>query len=393
MGNTVLSSGAFVAVEIDDPGTHSGGSTVRGRVYLDVQKPSVSADSLCIRFYGREHSCVEYSETEGSGDDQRTVTNKAYETKLFYDVDYPLCSYAGKTVQNGRYEHPFEIKLPLNIPGKQKHGNQFGSFLNVDYHVEARLHRHGMLTWDVKNSMEVLMLDPPYNRIPTPVFSPPSTVPIHKYCCIRSGTITLAMKLDSNNVVESEAFRVFYEVNNQSTCRVKALSISVYRTLKCQARSKRHRTYTTVFQHRIDSSLMQNSSPLDRKDNNHLSTAPEEEIRMMVDRLAKDNQCLKVKIPALSGASFTGALGSVSYSLIVQIKTPFGVEEPRIECPIILHRSAVSFEHVVPAVEHDFTRPPDWKSMNPSAPVQFEPPRLSYVDTISYTAVSTTYGE
>lgn len=47
MGNSVLSSGAFVAVEIDDPGTHSGGSTVR-RVYLDVQKPSVSADSLNI---------------------------------------------------------------------------------------------------------------------------------------------------------------------------------------------------------------------------------------------------------------------------------------------------------------------------------------------------------
>jgi heptaprenylglyceryl phosphate synthase len=56
-----------------------------------VQKPSfVSADSLYIRFYGPEHSYVEYSETEGSGDDQRTVTKRAYATKLFYDVDYPL---------------------------------------------------------------------------------------------------------------------------------------------------------------------------------------------------------------------------------------------------------------------------------------------------------------
>jgi hypothetical protein len=68
--------------------------------------------------------------------------------------------------------------------------------------------------------MEVLILDPPYIPIPIPVFSPPSTVLVHKYCCIRSGIMTLAMKLDSNNVVESEAFHVFYEVNNQSTCRV-----------------------------------------------------------------------------------------------------------------------------------------------------------------------------
>lgn len=70
-----------------------------------------------------------------------------------------------------------------------------------------------------------------------------------------------------------------------------------------------------------------------------------------------------------------GELGSVSYHLRVQIKTPFGVEDPLIDCPIIFHRTAFSFEHVVPAVEHEFTFPPDWKSMNPSAPVQFELPR------------------
>ena len=177
MGNT---TGAFVVVQLNDAGTHCGGSTVRGRVYLDVQKSSVSADSLNIRFYGREHSRIEYSETEGSGDDSRTVSKTAHATNYFYDVDYQLCSYLDNTVQNGRYEYPFEIKLPLNIPGKQSF-SQFLASIDVTYHVEARLHRHGMLTWDVKNSMEVLMLDPPYKRIPTPGFSPPSTLPIHRY--------------------------------------------------------------------------------------------------------------------------------------------------------------------------------------------------------------------
>ena len=66
MGNTVLSSGAFVAVQIDDPGSHYGGATIKGRIFLDVQKSSVSADSLNIRFYGREHSCVVYYVTRGN---------------------------------------------------------------------------------------------------------------------------------------------------------------------------------------------------------------------------------------------------------------------------------------------------------------------------------------
>ena len=399
MGNA---TGAFVAVQIDAPGTHYGGKTVRGKVYLDVQKSSVSADSLNIRFYGQEHS--------------RVVRGKkrAFASKLFYDVDYQLCSYDENAVQNGRYEYPFEIKLPLNLPGKQRcsHFNR-NSFHAIDYHVEARLHRHGMLTWDVKNSMEVLMLDPPYDRIPTPVFSPPSTVPIHKYCCIPSGTMALAVKLDSNNIVESEAFRVFYEINNKSTCQVKALEISVHQTFKCQAGVHRDYNHVSVFHQRIDSSRLQNSSPIEvAKDNNNNSLSiGKEEIRMMVDSLAKGNNFLEVTIPAsrISVPSFTGScsritivissiylfgafvddsihysdndvlflgiLGSVSYCLRVQIKTPFGVEDPRIECPIILHRTAFSFEHVVPAVEHEFTLPPDWKSMKPSALVQFELPR------------------
>ena len=124
------------------------------------------------------------------------------------------------------------------------------------------------------------------------------------------------MKLDSNNVVESEAFRVFYEVNNQSTCRVKALSIYVYRIFKCKAEGRSYHNSSTVFKQRIDSSLLQNSSPLDRKDNNtKLSIFPEEEIRMMVDSLVKGNQFLNVTIPAMFAPSFTGALESVTYCL------------------------------------------------------------------------------
>jgi hypothetical protein len=33
---------------------------------------------------------------------------------------------------------------------------------------------------------------------------------------------------------------------------------------------------------------------------------------------------------------------------LYQIKTPFGVEDPWIDCPLILHRTTFSFEHVVP---------------------------------------------
>jgi len=398
MGNTVLSTGAFVAVQIDDPGSHYGGSTLKGRIFLDVQKSSVSADSLNIRFYGCEHSCVVYYVTRGSGKNRRRERKTAHAYEYFYNVDYPLSFYDDNVVLKGRYEYPFEIKLPLNIPGKQK-SESGGSYLDINYHIEARLHRHGMLTWDVKNSMEVLMLDPPYNRIPTPVFPYPSTVPVHSWCCFRSGFMSLAIKLDSNNIVESEAFRVFYEVNNQSTCRVKAVEISVNRSFHCRAGGHSHHSSSCISQERIESTELQNSSPIDIKnENNTRSTVhvEEEEIRRMIESLAKGNQFLKVVIPTARNSvpSFTGALGSVSYNLRVQIKTPFGVEDPWIDCPLILHRTTFSFEHVVPAVEHEFTVPPDWRPMgNPSAPVQFELPRAVIGTTVADLVASLKQGD
>lgn len=374
MGNTVLSSGAFVAVKIEDTGTHFGGSILRGRIYLDVQKPTVSADSLNIRFYGREHSCVVYHVTVGHGKHRHTETRHAYATNNFYEVDYILCSFPG-AVQQGRYEFPFEIRLPVGIPGKQG-GASGGNFFIVDYHLEARLHRQGMLTWDVKNSMEVLMLDPPYNRIPTPVFSTPSTVPVHSYCCIRSGSMTLAIKLDSNNVVASEAFRAFYEISNQSSCRVKALEISVHQNLVCRAGGHVNSSSSLLFHQRIDASQLQNASPLLNQESNVAAVQPDPgKIRTLVDSLARGAHFLDVIIPAKAAPSLNGALGSISYFLRVQIKTPFGVEDPGVDCPLIVHRTAFSFADVVPAVEHEYTLPPGWQPMHPSATVQFELPR------------------
>ena len=372
MGNTVFSSGACVAVKIEDPGTHFGGSTVRGRVYLDVQKPTVSADSLNIRFYGREHTCVVYHVRTG----EHTQTRYAHATNHFYDVDYILCSFPG-AVQQGRYEFPFEIRLPIGIPGKQG-GSSAGSFFVVDYHAEARLHRQGMLTWDVKNSMEVLMLDPPYNRIPTPVFSTPSTVPVHSFCCIRSGSMTLAIKLDSNNVVATEAFRVFYEISNQSSCRVKALEISVIQNLVCRAQGHVNNSSIPLFHQRIDASKLQNAGPVSNQETTNVAAVQPDQgkVRTLVDSLARGNHFLNVIIPATAAPSLNGVLGSISHILRVQIKTPFGVEDPGIDCPLIVHRTAFSFAGVVPAVEHEFTLPPGWQPMYPSPIVQFELPRL-----------------
>jgi hypothetical protein len=75
-------------------------------------------------------------------------------------------------VNKGRYEYPFEITLPVCLLGKQgfkqpsfRDGflqRQQPDFFVIEYFLEARLHRYGMMKWDVKNAQEILLSDPPY---------------------------------------------------------------------------------------------------------------------------------------------------------------------------------------------------------------------------------------
>ena len=78
MGNNTsfVSAGAGVAIQIDNNGSVYGGSKLKGKVYLEVQKDSVSVESLNLRFYGEESTKVSYEVKVGSGDNEHTETSK-----------------------------------------------------------------------------------------------------------------------------------------------------------------------------------------------------------------------------------------------------------------------------------------------------------------------------
>lgn len=359
MGNAP--SGAVAAVQIDHPGTNYGGSNLRGRVYLEVQKPSISAYSLNIRFYGREY----YRRRA-----QRKHVPLLTESEHFYEVKYMLCSYNG-VIEQGKYVYPFEIKLPMGIPGTQR-THIHPLHYEIEYHLEVRLHIHGKnpMHGDIQNSMEVLLLDPPHNQLPTPVVCPILTVPVLNFmgCFLRSGTMSLAIKVDSNTVVASERFRVYYAVSNQSSCQVKAVVFSVHQKLK--GKNLGGCSDVQVFYHRVDSPNLQTT--VSQTDNSSAVIHPEE--RLVADSLARGEHFENIIIPKKYAASLDGKLGTISYDLKVELITNDDARNPAVYCPLVLYRTA-SFEGVVPVVQQQLTLPPGWQPTYTGAMVQFSLPR------------------
>jgi hypothetical protein len=213
MGNSI---GANVSVQLNQDKEVCGGSTLGGTIYLDVEKDSISADSLNVRFYG--HESTQITRATNNGDQINLAKHE------LVCLDYVLYSFNGE-VNRGRYEYPFEITLPIGLPGKQGFKQPTSDltmfqkrpdFFVIEYFVEGSLRRSGMLTWDVKNSQEILLLsDPPYYKVKTPSFIEPITRPVSFCGCYRTGTVTLLANVDSMNLFINDKIHIEYAIRNE----------------------------------------------------------------------------------------------------------------------------------------------------------------------------------
>jgi hypothetical protein len=226
MGNA-QSIGAYLSVQLnhDQNQVVSGGSRLSGIVYLEIIKDSVAADSLDVKFYGHENTQILVSGGEGG----------AYPIQDKHELiclNYVLCRFNNGEVKRGRYEFPFKILLPVGLPGKQgvkPRGNSgTGYWFVIEYFLEARLHRNGITQWDVKNSLEIFLQDPPYYSSPKiPSCITPVSESVLFCCCYKTGTMTLLANVDSTNVFVNDLFNVEYAVRNDSTSKVEKILIRV----------------------------------------------------------------------------------------------------------------------------------------------------------------------
>ena len=110
-----MGSTASLAIEIENNGSISAGGKIRGKVLLDVRKV-ISADFLMFRFYGLETVNVLWVDRNGG---QRIARAEA----IIFSSEIALYSFAGGSVEKGRFEFPFEVTIPEGLPGSQSYKN------------------------------------------------------------------------------------------------------------------------------------------------------------------------------------------------------------------------------------------------------------------------------
>lgn len=380
MGATGSSSSAAIAVQLDQSGPVHGGGHLSGKVYLSIPKDAYTADTLNLKFFGQESTCVHYQEsesyTDSDGNSQtRSVTRSAYDSCPIVVMDISLASFPNGRVERGRYEFPFVLTLPFGLPGKQGTKSN-GSYYVIEYFVEARLHRPGWLKWDVVNHQEVFLMDPPQASVQTPSFNAPVTTPVFFCCCFNQGNMSLLSNVNDTNIGVGEPLKIDYSIYNQSSASIKAIEIKLDQSMSWYARGHSEHSSTTLYKNRIEAASLDG---IDRvsKDNQKPLLRGEGLFEEMNRHLSH----VQFTVPACR-STVAGKLGTVRHIVTVRIITKMCVDNPQLNLDLTIYRpSANAFQGVAPAVGTVFARPADWQAS--AAPVVSLQPTLAMATAVS----------
>ena len=360
-------------IEIERNGSICAGGTIRGRLLLEVQK-GISADCLTFRFYGHEKTSVVYTvqvpyqasvttRDQNTGQTSthyethyRTEYRTAYDSANLFSAEVILHRFAGGMVAQGRYAFPFQFTIPPGLPGSQSCSSG-GDHFSISYHCQAKLHRPGMTTSNIKNSCEVLLNDEPYVSIPTPMFLGPITETVKFMKIISRGTITFGGQVSSSNVCANENLRFNYGISNESTSRVKALEINVNCYIAFSADGYHSSDSHNIFTRRVEVKSLEGADRLLKKGEQEL------DFNALLKRITKGDFGIDIPIGNNIRSTYNGKLGSIRYELSVAVMMTFGTKNRKVRTPIIMHRCGFNFAGQVPAVEEVYAVPANWNGI------------------------------
>ena len=200
------------------------GSTITGNLLLDVDEPK-SYNQIVVQFSGRSHVHWTESRTEGSGDNQRTVTYTYTSTEPYVDLVAPLWNKQqspGGNLAPGQYSWPFSFTVPPTAPSSFE-----GSVGNIRYSLVGKIVT-GLLKFN--HSVEVQIPVQQLVKITDPRLLQPVRQEVQKkLCCLccASGPIVLTVALPKTGFCIGEPFQLHASLENGSNRRGLIMNASI----------------------------------------------------------------------------------------------------------------------------------------------------------------------
>lgn len=336
----VQASVATLFVNFDEPKVLAG-TTVTGKVYLNVNQNEVSCVSIGSRITGMESTKATYTKTTGSGEHQHTETKIARQRRLFMDLQFCLQKIQEGKIMRGQYEYPIQITIPQGSPATMCAGSSRNN-CRVSYRMEVWLDRPGLLRWDIRCRQFVDVLTQAPRNSKTPLYIEPSRIPLHFCCCYHRGDVLLGGSAASSVLFAGDQTTVKYALLNSSTSRIKALEINLEENIRWSAHGHLRHIDNTLFYVRLtpEQAHLDLMPALSKNDLQFEDTNAS--MRALSQMLQGEDHKVEFVVPLTARSTYNGSIIHVRHYLRIKICTPFGTADPTIVRDVQLHSKAVN---------------------------------------------------
>lgn len=352
MGNIFRSAGnASYKIAIStDTQQYSAGSTITGKVYLDVTDPNgISASTISLQFTGEERTVVRTTQKAGSSNNHKHYARDRTSITNLVDI---LSTFTNNQISQGQYEFPFDFALPCQLPSSMSYSYDRSQCLII-YEVHAYLDDND----SPKSSCTIHIFDDCSNVLTNPLQFPKETQHVTYFCCLDRGSMSLAAEADKNIYKTGDPCNVTFQCQNQSTANVQQVIVQLNENIHWSAAGHSQRVRKNLSELRILGEKLTDLSA-------QPCTSPNEEGEPSMDRVMKYNVILNV--PSMSAHTFEGTLIQVVHTISITFQTKCFMTNPMSKTRVSLLRHLVSASTSTPLV-------PTPSAPTPFAPTSFAP--------------------
>eukprot|EP00904_Undaria_pinnatifida_P000771 jgi/Undpi1/10695/HiC_scaffold_29.g13143.m1 len=315
------------------------GDVVEGLVQVEVpasKTEGISAERLTLRLVGLAKTRVKCESGSGKNKSE-TVYNDGDE---FLSYNIQLASFGG-TARPGSHSFPFSVMLPPDLPASMKE-SYFNGECSVAYTFEARLHRPGLLKFNVTAKSDLKVLGKPQEVVAAaPVLVGPETERVKACCCFNKGSMSIGFEADRSVVAVNECLGLTIIARNDSSTIVKNMHVEILQECTWFAHGHRERVKRSVAAITVERShLGEVMHPVGEGEHRGRSaTAVESAARMHLQELLAGDAGTRYELQVPNNCLLTleSSLIKVKHFLRVRLKTPICINSPDIRMPLRVH--------------------------------------------------------
>eukprot|EP00752_Nemacystus_decipiens_P010235 g9119.t1 len=319
------------------------GDAIEGTVHVNVDAKNAegtSANELVLRLYGVAKTTVLYNTTNmaHNNSNAQSYQNRDIlrEKKEFLSYEVQLAAFGGKAA-SGSHSFPFSVMLPPGLPPSMKESGFQGAGCEIFYGFEAKLHRPGMLHFDAKGKAKLKVLSRPVELTAVPVLVGPATETVKKFCCFKSGSMSIGFQADSSAVGLNESVGLTFVARNDSSTEVKSINIEIKQLTTWSARGyleTNNRTVASVVVPGTDLRAAELGNQRGQSSSAIADTARADLQEQLNAGAGKRHQLL---VPGNALLTLKADLIEVKHMLSVTLKTPHCISSPEVWTPLMVH--------------------------------------------------------